>query len=266
MIYGGDGLGRLPANEKGPGKAIFVPFALPGERVEAALTEDKPGFARAKLSHLLQPSPQRIIAPCPYFQSCGGCHYQHTSYDHQLQIKTDILKENLRRLAQLEFTPDVKAHPSPPWNYRNRARLHLRSRPEFALGFLQAASHDLLPVETCPISSPLLNRAIQVLWALGRAGRFPAEISSIECFADAEDRRLQMSFYSDAQGDAAEARKPLSTFTEALSADLPGVVSVYAFSQTPAGERSRPSKVRTPNKWMLRRATLSIKPKQVLSA
>ena len=123
LIYGGDGLARLPADEKGRGKAGFVPFVLGGETVAAAITEEKPGFARARADKILAPSAARIEPKCPYFQRCGGCHYQHTSYEHQLGIKQAILKENLRRLAKLELAQEVEVHASPPWNYRNRARL-----------------------------------------------------------------------------------------------------------------------------------------------
>src|SRR4029079_16498916 len=96
LVYGGEGLARLSADEQGSGKAVFVPFILPGESVEAVLREEKPGFARATLERVLTPSP-RIIAPrCPSFQRCGACHYQHTDYEHQLEIKAGVLKENLR--------------------------------------------------------------------------------------------------------------------------------------------------------------------------
>jgi 23S rRNA (uracil1939-C5)-methyltransferase len=103
LIYGGDGLARLPADEHGRGKAVFVPFVLPGEEVDATLVEEKPGFARARVERILQPSPQRMDALCPYFQRCGGCHYQHAGYEHQLEIKAEILKENLRRIAKIEL-------------------------------------------------------------------------------------------------------------------------------------------------------------------
>src|SRR5947209_14537079 len=83
LVYGGDGLARLPADEHGRGKAVFVPFVLPGERVEAALVEEKPGFARARADKVLEASTQRVEPHCPYFQRCGGCHYQHASYEHQ---------------------------------------------------------------------------------------------------------------------------------------------------------------------------------------
>src|SRR5207302_5473790 len=77
LIYGGDGLARMPADEHGRGKAVFVPFVLPGEGVEVSLVEEKPGFARGRLEKVLERSEDRVEARCPYFQRCGGCHYQH---------------------------------------------------------------------------------------------------------------------------------------------------------------------------------------------
>jgi 23S rRNA (uracil1939-C5)-methyltransferase len=93
LIYGGDGLARLPADERGPGKAAFLPFVLEGERVQAALSEEKPSFARAHAFQILEASPHRTKPVCPYFVACGGCHYQHSTYEYQLEIKASILKE-----------------------------------------------------------------------------------------------------------------------------------------------------------------------------
>ena len=190
LVYGGDGLARLPADEHGSGKAVFVPFVLSGESVEATLTEQKPGFARARVDRILQSSTQRIEPRCPYFQRCGGCHYQHASYEHQLVIKAGTLKENLRRIAKLELQSELIVHPSPPWNYRNRSRLRVQTAPEFALGYFRFNSHTLLPVEECPLSSPLINRAIAALWEFGRLGKAANELQEVEFFADAEDSQL----------------------------------------------------------------------------
>src|SRR5947209_9822843 len=147
MIYGGDGLAHLPPDEKGRGKAVFIPFVLSGEKIEATLTEQKPGFARARADSILEPSPHRIQPGCPYFGRCGGCHYQHSSYEHQLEIKKEILRENLRRIAKLELAHELEIHPSPPWNYRNRTRLKVRTSPSFALGYFKFNSHEFLEVE-----------------------------------------------------------------------------------------------------------------------
>ncbi len=160
LIYGGDGLARLPGSapkdatsgdkDHKRGKAVFVPFVLAGEKIEASLTEEKPGFARAHANTIMEPSSHRIPPPCPHFTRCGGCHYQHAAYEHQLEIKKEILRENLRRIAKLELRCEIQLHPSPPWNYRNRSRLQVRTQPNFAAGYFKFASHELLPVEECP--------------------------------------------------------------------------------------------------------------------
>jgi 23S rRNA (uracil1939-C5)-methyltransferase len=224
LVYGGDGLARLPADEHGPGKAVFVPFTLRGEQIEASLVEQKPGFARARAENILAASPDRVTPHCPYFQRCGGCHYQHATYERQLAIKAEIFKENLRRFAKLELAVELKTLPSPPWNYRNRTRLQVRNHPQFAAGYYELNSHDLLPIENCPISSPLINRAITQLWALGREGRVPTPIHQIEFFADAEDRRLLMAIFvpPDESSNLKRARK---TGPEAgLWQELPGAL------------------------------------------
>ena len=238
LIYGGDGLGRLPADEKGRGKAAFVPFTLPGEKIEAQITDEKPGFVRASATRLVEASPLRIEAACPYFQRCGGCHYQHTDYREQLKLKEDILKENLRRLAKMESVPEVTVHASPAWNYRNRTRLQVRADSGFAVGYFKASSHELLPVEQCPISSPLLNRAIEVLWKLGRDGQVRPNVREIELFANHDDSQLQVELYVDPRQQAEKGQEP-QTLAERLRAALPEVSSIYVFAQTIAAGRGQ---------------------------
>ena len=222
LVYGGDGLARLPADEHGPGKAVFVPFVLAGERVEAQLVEEKRGFARARAEKVLEPSAERRTPECRYFESCGGCHYQHTGYDNQLAIKVAILRETLRRTAKLDWQGEIQAHPSPPWGYRNRTRVRLRAEP-FALGYNRFGSNTLLPVEECPISSPLINRAIATMWQLGREGQVAAEISEMEFFANAEDTALVVEWTLHGSADPFQPGSAVAKFAESLRAALPRV-------------------------------------------
>jgi 23S rRNA (uracil1939-C5)-methyltransferase len=232
LIYGGDGLGRLPADEKGRGKAAFVPFTLPGEKVDITVREEKPGFVRAAATRIVEPSPLRIEGRCPYFQHCGGCHYQHADYQEQLKIKEDILKENLRRLAKMELATGLKVHASPPWNYRNRTRMQVRVDPGFTVGYFKGSSHVMMAIESCPISSPLLNRAIEVIWRSGRDGKVPAELREIELFANEDDTQLQVELYVDPHADKARRTQSAQAFGEQLRGEMPEVVSVYVFAQT----------------------------------
>jgi 23S rRNA (uracil1939-C5)-methyltransferase len=227
MIYGGDGLARLPADERGRGKAAFVPFVLAGEKVEATLTEQKSGFARAHADAIVEPSPHRILPGCPYFSQCGGCHYQHTSYEHQLEIKKEILSETLRRTAKLEISTKIEIHPSPPWNYRNRSRLQIQTSPEFKAGYFRMASHELLAVEECPISSPLINRGIAKIWQVGREGKLPQGVREIEFFANADDSQMliEISTSQDAR------RATLRAWAEELLASMSEIAGIVVFRE-----------------------------------
>ena len=112
-----------------------------------------------------------------------------------MRYKAEILRETLRRTAKLELAQDIQVHPSPPWNYRNRTRLRVRHTPEFALGYFHYNSHDVLPVETCPISSPLINQAIAAVWKLGRDGAVPQSVHGLQFFANNDDTKLLVEAY-----------------------------------------------------------------------
>ncbi len=235
MVYGGDGLARLPADDKGRGKTVFLSFVIPGEEVEATLTESRSGFARAKLDRVLTSSPDRVDPGCPYFARCGGCHYQYISYEAQLRFKGDILRETLRRTAKVELTKDLQIHPSEPWNYRNRTRMRIQHEPQFALGYFRYNSHELLPVEQCPISSPLINRAIAGVWALGRENKVPKSLHGMQFFANHDDRELLAEAYLRPETTAKECER----FAELLRANLPEIVGVVVFATSPVEDETK---------------------------
>jgi 23S rRNA (uracil1939-C5)-methyltransferase len=234
LIYGGDGLARLPPDDRGRGKAVFIPFVLAGEKIEASLTEEKAGFARAKAEAIIDASPHRMQPRCAYFARCGGCHYQHASYEHQLEIKTDILRENFRRIAKLELKSEIEVHPSPPGNYRNRSRLQIRTQPEFAAGYFKLGGHEVLPVEQCPISSPLINRGIAALWQISRAEKTPEGLREAEFFANADDTQLLVELAC-----APEApESSLKNWAQGLRTVLPEIVGIVAFREAKPREKS----------------------------
>ena len=150
LAYGGEAIGRLP-----DGRAVFVPFALPGETVHLRLVEEKRGFARAALLEVISPAPQRIQPPCPHFGECGGCHYQHLSYADQLTAKQDILRDQLERIGRLPNPPVRPTVPSPqPSAYRNHIQFALA--PDGKLGYHRPRSESVLPVQTCLLPEPAL--------------------------------------------------------------------------------------------------------------
>lgn len=164
FVYGGDLLGRLD-----DGRAVFVPYGLPGETVHVRLIEDKKRFARADLVEVLEPSPERIQPRCKHHfslaantpknnwpQVCGGCHYQHVPYEEQLAYKRAILADQLERIGQLESPPVQATVPSPqPWYYRNHVQFHIS--PEGQLGFQAPRGAGVLAIEECHLPEQTIN-------------------------------------------------------------------------------------------------------------
>jgi 23S rRNA (uracil1939-C5)-methyltransferase len=230
LIYGGDGLARTPAGSDSRSMVIFVPFVLPGERVEANVQLEngrleKSGFSRGSVLQLIEESPDRVEARCPYFRQCGGCHYQHIHYGKQLQFKAEILRETIQRIAKVELNSEIQMHASPPWNYRSRTRLRIRTTPEFALGYFRFGSREFLPVRECPIGSPLLNHVMARLLAV-RGLNCPNSVEEIELFADAEDKSLLAWAFCARDAD----REELLRWAAALQRELTEIVGVTFFS------------------------------------
>jgi 23S rRNA (uracil1939-C5)-methyltransferase len=231
LIYGGDGLARTAPGPDGRSMAVFVPFVLPGEKVDAEIRQEKPGFARGSLVRLAEASPDRVEPRCPYFQQCGGCQYQHISYERQLEFKVQILRETLQRIAKIELKDEIRMHPSPPWNYRNRTRLQVRTTPAFAVGYYRFGSREFLPVRECPISSLSINRVIAQLTEL-RGLQCPPAVEEIELFADGGDEEMLVWAFcgSDAPKD------DLLRWAESLQRECPNLTGVSFFSSRQRAE------------------------------
>lgn len=151
LTYGGDAMGRLP-----DGRAVFVPFGLPGERVRVRLTDEKRNFARGEIVEVMDASPNRIVPRCLHFGVCGGCHYQHLPYEEQLKAKTEILRDQLTRIGKIE-SPSVQqmvASPS-PWNYRNHVQFHLTR--EGKLGYMTAIRPRVFAISECHLPEGSIN-------------------------------------------------------------------------------------------------------------
>ena len=151
LTYGGDAMGRLA-----DGRAVFVPFGLPGERVRVRLMEEKKNFARGETVEVLQASPERIIPRCKHFGECGGCHYQHLPYEKQPDIKTEILRDQLTRIGKIENPPVKPMVASPtPWNYRNHMQFSLNG--DGKLGFQMPNSNKVIPITECHMPESSIN-------------------------------------------------------------------------------------------------------------
>ncbi|MBI5298844.1 MAG: class I SAM-dependent RNA methyltransferase [Deltaproteobacteria bacterium] len=150
LVYGGKGLGYLDR------KPVFVPFVLPGEKVKVHIERHHSQFLEAELLEVLEPAPDRIAPPCPYFGKCGGCQWQHINYETQLVWKQKILEETLIRTGKVENPKVLSTIPAPKiWNWRSRITLHSNERG--AVGFFEANTHRVVDIENCKISDEDLN-------------------------------------------------------------------------------------------------------------
>jgi tRNA/tmRNA/rRNA uracil-C5-methylase (TrmA/RlmC/RlmD family) len=155
VAFGGKGVGR------DNGKAVFIPFTIDGEIVSAEIVREKKQFAKAELVDLKESSPHRVNPECPYFGRCGGCAYQHISYEHQLAIKWRQVRDVLQRIGKLKDIPMRPIIPSPEqYGYRNRITVHAE---DGVIGFFRRDSHRLIDIERCPISRDEVNRALAEL-------------------------------------------------------------------------------------------------------
>ncbi len=157
VAFGGKGVGRSQ------GKAVFVPYTIEGELVSAEIVREKKQFAEAELIEVKGNSPDRVTPQCPYFGRCGGCSYQHISYEHQLAIKWRQVRDALQRIGKLKDVPMRPIIPSPKhYEYRNRITVHAQ---DGVIGFYRRDSRRLIDIKQCPISREEVNRALADLRA-----------------------------------------------------------------------------------------------------
>lgn len=159
LAFGGEGVARH--NDF----VIFVPFVLPGEKIEVEITEVKKNFARGRLLHVLQASPDRVTPRCRYFGDCGGCQYQHIDYPAQLRLKHKQICDLFQRIGGFSGAVIDPVVPCPqPYGYRNRLMIRSQwNKPEQKLniGFLAADSRLVVDIAECKIAEPALNEQIR---------------------------------------------------------------------------------------------------------
>lgn len=165
---GGEGM----AIARDGGKTVFVPFGVPGDVVEASVSEDKRSFSRARIDRVITPSPDRVEAPCRYFGECGGCAHQNMTYEAQCRNKHALLAELFRNID----TPIDPVVPSPSeFGYRSKMQLQCaRSENKILAGFYRARSRTLIPIDRCPLHTDAMNTLARSTVRLLNDLRLPA--------------------------------------------------------------------------------------------
>lgn len=222
IAHGGEAIGRHA------GKVVFVPYAIPGERVAVELLEEKERWARGRLVRVLEPSPDRVEPPCPYFgqDQCGGCQWQHIAYERQAELKQEIVEDQLRRLGRLAQPPvadilaigaPADAHPADAGAPEDQAaylaygylnQIDLVVDREGRISLRRTNGRDLIAVEYCLLANDRLDQlqaALEVAWP---------ELEGIKIRASEETGDALVLFQSSAE-DQPE-----------LEIDLPAAVAV----------------------------------------
>ena len=149
-----------------PGGSLYVPYTLGGESVEVAEVHGHPD--RRRLVEVRQASPERVVPFCPHFTVCGGCAIQHWEPGAYRAWKRNIVVETLAQAGiATEVAPLVDAHGSG----RRRITLHARmgTHEVLKVGYAAANSHDIIPIDRCPILDPALGGALDAAWAIAEA-------------------------------------------------------------------------------------------------
>lgn len=183
MAFGGHGIARSD------GLVIFVKGAIPGDRVLARVTKKKKDFAEAGLINLLCPSIDRVQAPCPYSDYCGGCQWQHIDYQKQLDFKRDHVKETLAHIGGIA---NVLVHPTIPsqniFEYRNKMEFSFSDRSwllpdefkrgiaksDFGLGLHAPGTfHKVIDVDACLLQHHTGNSILQAVKRFAKGSGLP---------------------------------------------------------------------------------------------
>ena len=163
LVYGGSGLARLET-----GHTVFVPGALPGERVVVMIRRKRKGVYEADLVEVIQPSDDRITPPCTGEKQCTGATWPHIAYPAQLRFKQDILLDGLRRIGGMTPRQVLPIIPSPLIDhYRLRTQFNVRmSHGTQRIGFFRQGSSDLIEVEEAFLLHPLINKTLNAVRTL----------------------------------------------------------------------------------------------------
>ena len=210
LVYGGEGLGYSG------GKVILVSGSLPGERLEVEELRTAKGVVHARSLRLIEPSSERMEAPCPFFGRCGGCQYQHFRPEQQSITKGEILRETLLRIGKIAWEQEIPLHTARPLGYRNQAQFKVSAAQEASveIGFYQAESHRLVPINACLIVSAKLNAILAELrrseWLEKLRGA-----QEIDLMADHNDDCAMMVIRAQKEGPLSD-----SNVREVLATDL----------------------------------------------
>lgn len=145
------------------GKVVFVPYAIVGETVLIKIINDKNSFLIGKLLKVLKPSENRVEPKCPNFYKCGGCDIEHIDYDAQIDFKTELVQNTLKKYAKIDKKPEKTEKSEKIWRYRNKFAFPVREVDgKIVIGMYRKNSHQIIETDDCLLQSENVSKIIKL--------------------------------------------------------------------------------------------------------
>ena len=147
------------------GITFFVPNCLPGEKVQFKVLKVKGNIGYGKVEEILTPAEERVREKCPVFSRCGGCCLQHLEYTAQLEHKSNVVKDTLRKIAGLDVAVPLAVKSDMPYGYRNKLQLPVGVDKDGnnVIGFYAEHSHRIVPISSCAIHPAWAEKVISII-------------------------------------------------------------------------------------------------------
>ncbi len=180
MVFGGSCIAELD------GKKIFIPYSLPDETLEISITKEHKNYSEAKIKNIIEASPYRVEARCPYFNLCGGCNLQMANDEYQRRLRKYMAREALERaIPNFSETHPIEATEfihGEAWNYRSRFQFHINSNKSYALR--KAGSNELINLQDCPVAVNPIRHLLK--------NKFKAEAKSKKQNSSKNNKRIHI--------------------------------------------------------------------------
>ncbi len=175
LAHGGSAVGRAE-----DGRVVFVRFGCPGDVVDVEVMADHGRYLEGDIARVIVASSERRTPPCPYFEYCGGCQWQHVSYGAQAQAKRTQVADSLSRIGRIDGIEVAETVSGPsPYGYRNRLEMRVGKTPDGSplIGMTAAGTDEIVPIDACLL---LPDRAKKAPRAIAGALRYLAGRSSLD--------------------------------------------------------------------------------------
>ncbi len=147
------------------GVTLFIPYLLPGERAEVRVLKVRGNVAYAAVTEIITPAEDRVRPRCPVFYRCGGCQLQHLRYRPQLRLKTELVRDALKKIGGVEAKVNFCLRSEKEYGYRNKLQMPIGRRNEKnVIGFYAERSHRIVETEECPIHPAWAKAVISALY------------------------------------------------------------------------------------------------------